>query len=96
MGDNPTTSFRKISRSVEFRLCVLLVAALIFFAAMWIYGATGDCGPQEIDGQCGISTFVGKLYGFIGGCVIVVVGSMGVGVGYWRRTHKVGPSESEL
>ena len=26
-------------------------------------GKAGDCKPQQVDAQCGLSTFVGLLYG---------------------------------
>jgi len=33
-------------------------------------GRAGDCKPGEIDGQCGLGTFIGLLYGL---CAAVVV-----------------------
>ena len=33
-------------------------------------GKAGDCKPGEVDGQCGLGTFVGFAYGACGGVVI--------------------------
>jgi hypothetical protein len=35
-------------------------------------GKAGDCKPGQIDGQCGLSTFVWFAYGVIGAVVIAV------------------------
>ena len=35
-------------------------------------GKAGDCSPGQIDGQCGLSTFVWFAYGVIGAVVIAV------------------------
>jgi len=37
---------------------------------IFLGGKAGDCKPGEIDGQCGLSTFVGLLYGVAAGLLI--------------------------
>ena len=46
--------------------------AVSVFAVMGGYyiGRSADCQPGQIDGQCGLSTFLWTLYGFAAGIVI--------------------------
>jgi Flp pilus assembly pilin Flp len=72
----------------------LLTMVLIFFLAglsFWVgraWGAAGDCLPQQIDGQCGMSTAYGELLGVIGGALLAVGGTIGASL-YWRRKGNV-------
>lgn len=38
----------------------------------YLVGKAGDCKPGEVDGQCGMSTFVSFAYGVLGAIVIAV------------------------
>ena len=53
---------------------VWLTAILIAFFSLVIgdrIGKAGDCSPGQMDGQCGLSTFVGLVYGAVGGLAIL-------------------------
>jgi hypothetical protein len=47
----------------------ILISILLLFAG-YQYGKMGDCRPDEIDGQCGLSTVVGTVYGFLGALLV--------------------------
>jgi hypothetical protein len=52
-----------------------LVSISIGLAVAWASytaGVHGDCTPHEVDGQCGLSSFVGLVDGVIAGMVIVI------------------------
>jgi hypothetical protein len=66
--------------SVSFLISVLLPVGAYFV------GKAGDCRPGEIDGQCGLATFVWILYGLASGLVILVSVTVYVLIeGYRRR-----------
>jgi hypothetical protein len=48
------------------------VVSILVALTYYVLGVKGDCKPHEIDGQCGLSTFVGLLYGVFAGAVIFV------------------------
>ena len=52
---------------------------------MAAWGKLGDCKPHEIDGQCGMSTFFGAVFGITGGIVIVAVSLIAIGIAAYRR-----------
>ena len=57
---------------------VWLIAILMAFcspAIGYLSGKAGDCQPGQIDGQCGLSTFVGIVYGVLGSLVILACAS---------------------
>jgi hypothetical protein len=49
----------------------LLISISLPFGGYFI-GRAGDCRPGQIDGQCGLSTFVWLSYGLISGSVILI------------------------
>jgi hypothetical protein len=63
-------------------LLTFALAALSFWTGR-AWGAAGDCQPQQIDGQCGMSTAYGEVIGLVGGVLIATVGCVGAGL-YWR------------
>jgi len=55
-----------------------LVATVLSFgivAASIAWGKAGDCHPGEVDGQCGLSTFLGLVYG-IAGVLMILMGAL--------------------
>ena len=65
-------------------LIVLLVAVLTGLCFIW-WGRAGDCQPDSHDGQCGLSTFVGFVYGvFAAG--LIVLGGFTVTLIQWYRS----------
>jgi hypothetical protein len=75
---------RRLSKSVGLQICLSLIAAVIFFCC-YSSGRAGDCKPHEIDGQCGLSTFAGLLFGLGGAAVIVFVSVIAILVAAYRR-----------
>lgn len=74
---------------------IWLVAAAIaivitdrFYAA----GKAADCKPGQIDGQCGLSTFLGFIYGGAAGLAVLGVTTVCIAVIAYRRRH---PSTSQ-
>jgi hypothetical protein len=51
-------------------MSITLAAAVTFALVMRHFGREGDCGPRDQDGQCGMSTFFGTAYGYIGAFII--------------------------
>lgn len=61
------------------------MASLLYWS-----GKASDCKPHQIDGQCGLSTFLGALYGII--LVLVVNAGMGLltlVLTFWWDRHPV-------
>jgi hypothetical protein len=81
---------RRLNLPVAWLITSLLSVAIAVGGYAW--GKTLDCKPGQIDGQCGLGTFVGLLYGAGAGLAIFL--SMTVYflvVAYRRRratTHK--------
>ena len=65
---------RRFAASVPLQLGATYALAGLFYLALAYVGRAGDCAPHEVDGQCGMSTFVGRLYGAVGAAVLVVGG----------------------
>ena len=66
------------------RLLVVFIVSLAFLFGGILTGIAGDCAPSERDGQCGLSTFVGRLNGMAMGGIILVVGSVATIVQWYR------------
>lgn len=76
------------------RLIVIWVVAagIALFVADRFYaaGKAADCRPEQIDGQCGLSTFVGLLYGCFAGGAIIIAATVYVAISAYRRRTKSG------
>lgn len=63
-------------RGRSYDLLVAWFVALLFSLgvglSIYLSGKWGDCTPHERDGQCGISTFIGLIYGVFAGTVLLV------------------------
>jgi hypothetical protein len=73
------------------RLLQVLGLLALAFLAFWLlraWGIAGDCKPQEVDGQCGMSSAMGQLFGIITGCVIFGVGMIGLAISWFRGSSK--------
>jgi hypothetical protein len=71
------------------RLLIIFAASALTVVAGCLSGKAGDCGPHDVDGQCGLSTFAGLLTGLAGGAVVLLVGSVWTVV-QWHRSRKSG------
>lgn len=65
---------RWFAASVPLQMCATYAVAGLFYLGLAYLARSGDCAPHEVDGQCGIATFVGRLYGAVGAAVLVVGG----------------------
>ena len=70
------------------RLLAVFVVSLAFLFGGILSGIAGDCAPGERDGQCGLSTFVGRLNGLAMGGIVLVVGTIATLV-QWYRLKRV-------
>ena len=66
------------------------VASLLVAVAFTIVGKMNDCRPDETDGQCGLSTFIGAFHGGI----LVVTTQLAMGLisyvlTFWWDRHPV-------
>lgn len=52
----------------------LYSAAIAIAAGFTLWGWLGDCGPGEIDGQCGMSTAFGVVLGLVGAFFVLALG----------------------
>ena len=82
-----TLRYRKRDLFVAW-VIAMLVSALV---AYWFYvgGKAADCKPGQIDGQCGLSSFLGLLYGEGAGLVIFVGTTICLFVVAYRRRRAV-------
>jgi len=59
------------SKSVRIWFGSLLVAFGLPVAG-YLLGRATDCSRHEIDGQCGMSTWAGTLFGALAGAIVLV------------------------
>lgn len=86
MSDEPEALRRKFRESVGKQFLLAVTAAAIFFLFFWISSPLSDSAPHAVDGQCGMPTFFGRLFGAVGAIVIILVSSVAIGIGtYYRR-----------
>ena len=60
----------RLKLAVAWLITLLVSVAVTAVGIVW--GKAVDCKPGEIDGQCGLSTFLGLLYGAGGGMAILL------------------------
>ncbi len=80
--------YRRFTRNPGCQVLGTIAAAIIFFLIAVHLGKAGDCAPHEIDGQCGLSTFVGFLYGVAGALVILVTCGVAIAIDALRRGRR--------
>ena len=57
-------------------VCFLIGISFLSFVLFSYIGKAGDCKPHEIDGQCGMSTFFGFVFGIFSASVILICGGV--------------------
>ena len=84
-------SNRKLAtwKSVLISALVTVAASFTIFVLSAKSGEAGDCKPNERDGQCGLSTFVGFVDGVIGAGVILLGGGIYIVVTLIRKRSEV-------
>ena len=63
-------------KSVLISALVTVAASLAIFVLSVKSGEAGDCKPNQSDGQCGLSSFVGFFDGVIGAGVVLLGGGI--------------------
>jgi hypothetical protein len=71
-------------------LAVIIASTLIVFAGHE-WGVSHDCAASEItqDGQCGLATGMGDLFGFVAGGLFCIAGITMVVVGWQKRRSEL-------
>jgi hypothetical protein len=94
MDETDDRSHRSVFSKQRFPWLAILVAAAISIF-IWFcgheWGVANDCGAVGIqhDGQCGLASAMGDLFGLAGGAAFFLVGSVVVFVRWNRRTDRV-------
>jgi polyferredoxin len=82
----PKSSWWQRSPLWQRLLIVLLVAVLSGLGFIW-WGRAGDCEPGSHDGQCGLSSFIGFVYGIFASGIILLGGFIATLV-QWRKNRR--------
>ena len=69
---------------------ITLAIASLMALIGYLRGRASDCAPDSMDGQCGMSTFYGLVYGVIAALVFVGIVS-GVSLFFEYREEKQSP-----
>lgn len=78
---------RKVNLTAMWLVCVL-ISALIAYSGYRI-GQSQDCAPNQIDGQCGLATFVFLIYGLAVAFIVLIVATISVVVLAHRRRKRM-------
>jgi hypothetical protein len=79
---NETTLVNR--KSLLICVLVLLAISVASFFSYYLEGVTGDCRPDEIDGQCGMSSFYGAVYGAATSAVVLSIGGILLAIAHNR------------
>jgi len=63
----------RIRKSVTAQLLIVIAVALMFTLAMKLWASSSDCAPNDGDGPCGVSSFVGGGFAYAGGLAIFII-----------------------
>jgi hypothetical protein len=63
---------------------VTALVSVVVGIGIYLAARAGECRPEEIDGLCGMGTFVGLVFGVASGLVIFV----GMGIYFLSVTFK--------
>ena len=78
-----TTKNRSVNLLLLWIISILI--SLLLPVIGYQFGKAGDCKPGQIDGQCGLGTFLGLFNGAVGGLVIAVCATVFVLIAVYRR-----------
>ena len=74
--DSPRTHSElayRIRNSATAQLLIVVAVAVTFTLVMKLWALSSDCAPNDGDGPCGVSSFVGGGFAYAGGLVIFIV-----------------------
>lgn len=63
----------RIRNSATAQLLIVVAVAVTFTLVMKLWASSSDCAPNDGDGSCGISTFVGGGFAYAGGLAIFII-----------------------
>ena len=61
---------------VRLRLARVAALSLAVLVVGYVGGRLADCSPHQMDGQCGLSSFLGLMAGLLGGVVVLLAGCL--------------------
>jgi hypothetical protein len=76
-----------LERKKLLQVIALIATAGVIFFALRAWGIAGDCRPNQVDGQCGMSSAFGELFGMVAAAVILVAGFIGLFI-TWGKSRK--------
>ena len=74
-----------IGRGIVFSAIFGLLLLVALFVLIYLFRFQLDCAPHEIDGQCGMGLFFGKVFAVAISTGFAVVMGVFFGSRYWRR-----------
>ena len=83
----------RISKNLTLAWLFTLVLSVVIAVLSYYSGRASDCKPGQIDGQCGLSTFLGLVYGIGAGLTILVVVTVCLLVVAYRRRRTLSAGE---
>ena len=75
----------RIAKNLTLVWLFTLLLSVVIAVLSYQSGKASDCKPGQIDGQCGLSTFLGLVYGVGAGLAILVVVTVCLLVMAYRR-----------
>lgn len=75
----------RIRNSATAQLLIVIAVAVTFVLAMKYWAFASDCAPNDGDGSCGTSAFLGGGFAYTGGLAIFIVGGARVFYADLRR-----------
>jgi hypothetical protein len=76
---------KHVSKNLALVWLFTLVVSVGIAVLSYQSGKASDCKPGQVDGQCGLSTFLGLVYGVGAGLAILVVVTICLMVVAYRR-----------
>jgi len=74
-------------------VCFLIGISFLSFVLFSYIGKVGDCKPHEIDGQCGMSTAFGFVFGILSAVVILMCGGVYLALKRSREKREIEESD---
>jgi hypothetical protein len=81
-------------KSLLICVLVLLAISVASFFPYYLEGIRGDCRPDEIDGQCGMSSFYGAIDGIATSAVVLAIGGTLLAIAH-NRMKKIAEEEDQ-
>ena len=78
-------------------ICAAFLASVLSFCCLVLIFRflMQDCAPGQIDGQCGLATFVALIFALFGALAVWVVASIAISIWLLRRKKRDGSESSQ-